>query len=364
MERLTNRDLRALLEFLRQTYVILDFNSFVAHILKTLPSLVPSEVTSYNEMDVTNSVSEDWVEPAEVGAPAQLEAWERVMHEDPIVLHYVRTRNGRAVKNSDFLTQSQFHRMALYNEHYRRMRIEDAMGFLFPASPTLVGAVGLHRHRVNFTERDRLILDLLRPHFVQARANAKAVTELNQKLAALSQTLETVAHGVIVLSPDGRATLVTAHARQCLAAYFSPSRRPDSVPEALLQWVKQQLAFLAHPSDAPPPRTPLVIERSGKRLVVRLISDSSQRLLLFEERRTTLEVESLEALGLTRRETEVLVWVAQGKTNGEIGTILGSSARTVEKHLERLFRKLGVETRTAAAAVAFEATGLTPGGDR
>jgi DNA-binding CsgD family transcriptional regulator len=61
-----------------------------------------------------------------------------------------------------------------------------------------------------------------------------------------------------------------------------------------------------------------------------------------------------EALGLTRREAEVLAWVAKGKTNEQIGLILGISVRTVQKHLEHVFSKLGVETRTAAAA----ATGL------
>lgn len=56
-----------------------------------------------------------------------------------------------------------------------------------------------------------------------------------------------------------------------------------------------------------------------------------------------------EHLGLTRREVEVLTLVADGKTNAEIGMILGTSPRTVQKHLEHIFEKLGVETRTAAA---------------
>ena len=60
-------------------------------------------------------------------------------------------------------------------------------------------------------------------------------------------------------------------------------------------------------------------------------------------------------LGLTNRETEVLTWVAQGKTNEDTATILGTRSATIAKHLERIFRKLGVETRTAAAARVFEA---------
>jgi DNA-binding NarL/FixJ family response regulator len=65
----------------------------------------------------------------------------------------------------------------------------------------------------------------------------------------------------------------------------------------------------------------------------------------------------LEPLGLTPREAEVLFWVARGKTNDEIATILGIGLTTVKKHLESTFGKLGVENRTAAAALALERLG-------
>lgn len=61
-----------------------------------------------------------------------------------------------------------------------------------------------------------------------------------------------------------------------------------------------------------------------------------------------------EALELTQRQAEVLYWIAKGKTNGEIGLILGTSPRTVNKHLENIYKKLGVENRTSAAAKAIQ----------
>jgi DNA-binding CsgD family transcriptional regulator len=60
---------------------------------------------------------------------------------------------------------------------------------------------------------------------------------------------------------------------------------------------------------------------------------------------------SLASYNLTQREVEVLLWVAKGKTNKDIADILGMSPRTVNKHLEHIYVKLGVETRTAAAAI-------------
>ncbi|TVZ41247.1 two component transcriptional regulator, LuxR family [Alteromonadaceae bacterium 2753L.S.0a.02] len=64
-----------------------------------------------------------------------------------------------------------------------------------------------------------------------------------------------------------------------------------------------------------------------------------------------------EHLPLTTRESEVLLWLARGKTNREIGQILGTSPRTVNKHLEQVYKKLGVENRTAAAGRALQVLG-------
>jgi DNA-binding CsgD family transcriptional regulator len=63
-------------------------------------------------------------------------------------------------------------------------------------------------------------------------------------------------------------------------------------------------------------------------------------------------VSTFENLGLTRREAEVLLWIARGQSNAEIAFSLHISPRTVKKHLEHVFRKLGVKTRLAAAVQA------------
>jgi DNA-binding NarL/FixJ family response regulator len=68
----------------------------------------------------------------------------------------------------------------------------------------------------------------------------------------------------------------------------------------------------------------------------------------------------LESLGLTPREAEVLLWITQGKANGDIATILGSSEKTVKIHVGHILEKLGVENRTAAALRALEQLTLPP----
>lgn len=87
-------------------------------------------------------------------------------------------------------------------------------------------------------------------------------------------------------------------------------------------------------------------------LRARLLGQRAEaQLLLLEKLRSRVPAEaSLASYRLTQREIEVLMWVARGKTNKDIADILGMSPRTVNKHLEHIYIKLGVETRTAAAA--------------
>ncbi|SEL40241.1 two component transcriptional regulator, LuxR family [Variovorax sp. YR750] len=92
---------------------------------------------------------------------------------------------------------------------------------------------------------------------------------------------------------------------------------------------------------------------TGMRLSVRNLGAAAlgETMLLFAIQREGPAARLADA-ALTPRETEVLSWLAKGKTNRDIGEILGTSPRTVNKHLEHIFEKLGVETRAAAAALA------------
>lgn len=101
----------------------------------------------------------------------------------------------------------------------------------------------------------------------------------------------------------------------------------------------------------------VILKAGDKPLEVRYISqhgDNEYLLRLIDLERPS-ETECLrENFPVTGREAEVLLWIARGKTNREIGTILSMSPRTVNKHLEQIFRKLGVENRTSAAGLALK----------
>ena len=99
--------------------------------------------------------------------------------------------------------------------------------------------------------------------------------------------------------------------------------------------------------------------RSNPRLKLHYLGDAGPNeilLRLAKEAGSDLSAELSSEFGLTTREGEVLSWLAKGKTNRDIAQILGLSPRTVDKHLEQIYAKLGVENRTAAAAIAANAT--------
>ena len=155
-----------------------------------------------------------------------------------------------------------------------------------------------------------------------------------------------------LLNDGARLVWQTPLARRWLPVYFDitpPDTAADRVPAPLLAWLQA--------ATANPEQKPLTVPRGPQQLVCTLQGRTSDEdwLVVLREVSDAATVEAtMLALRLTLRESEVLYWVVKGKTNRDIGDILGTSPATVKKHLERVFEKLGVETRTAAAAVAVQ----------
>jgi DNA-binding CsgD family transcriptional regulator len=209
--------------------------------------------------------------------------------------------------------------------------------------------IAWHSDRV-FTDRERLMADLVSPHISQAWQNARLLSRMQSQMQMLQAGIECLGAGIIVCGPLGRVQFINAQARRYLAEYFGTTRHTDrSLPEQLSIWLRRQDRQLYTGDDAPPARAPLICERESKRLVIRLLSQPDAHLILIEEERIFPETGAIEAFGLTARETEVLTWIARGKSNIDIASILQMHVGTVKKHVEHIFMELGVETRTAAA---------------
>lgn len=203
----------------------------------------------------------------------------------------------------------------------------------------------------------------IRPAEVLARIAAHTRAARAQRQAR--HALDAFGHATAVLrTTDGRVVWQTPLARELMQRWFGEPA--THVPEAVAVWLRQATA--APPEGAAPPGTPLQpaeppqwsTQRGAARLTLALhaATDENEWMVVAREIRDTAAVESLlHGWRLTAREAEVLYWVAQGKTNRDIGEILSLSPRTVTKHLEHVFEKMGVETRTSAAAMALARMG-------
>lgn len=209
----------------------------------------------------------------------------------------------------------------------------------------------------NFTERDRLIFNLLRPHIFQAYCNAQQHQRLAQELNQLQQFLHHL--GVIVMNIEGNIQSIAPQATTWLETYFSKPTGSLALPDLLWSWVKHQATVLTQTKNLLPAYLPLHIEQADRELVIRLVVDlQNERYFLLLEEKTISCLHSLALLGLSQRETEVLYWVIQGKDNKMISVQLNIHTSTVCKHLENIYLKWGVQSRTEAVAQALEKLGL------
>lgn len=170
----------------------------------------------------------------------------------------------------------------------------------------------------------------------------------NARLTQSARTaLDSAGQFLLAVDKSGHLLWATPQVHQLLQDITSREEQ-QALTHHLQDWLQHKpeagrklpLNFLAQP---------LVVEFLAQ------VDDKELLLRLSQAPRASASTEKLrEVFAVTGREADVLLWIAQGKTNREIGQILDMSPRTVNKHLEQIFRKLGVENRTAAAAVALK----------
>ena len=189
----------------------------------------------------------------------------------------------------------------------------------------------------------------IRPAEVLARIsahvqNARQIKQARSALDAFGQAT------VAIRASDGKLVWQTPLSRKLLKDFFACGE--EATPARLLDWIAD--AEIAHQRGREP--NALLVAEGSRRLLASFHDQTGDQewLVVLREENDASAIESLiTAFRLTQREAEVLYWVTQGKTSKDIGDIFGSSPRTVNKHLEHVFEKLGVETRTAAANLAM-----------
>jgi DNA-binding response OmpR family regulator/DNA-binding CsgD family transcriptional regulator len=210
---------------------------------------------------------------------------------------------------------------------------------------------GLEAGGVDYVTKPIVIEEMLariRVHLANAR--------LTQSARA---ALDVSGRFLLAVSRQGKIMWATPQAQKLLAdnlpAKVSGNAEDElELPESMLQWLEQAQAG-GTGAKAPalasfPNNGQLQLQYMGK------LGPSEFLLRLAKDTSSDTPASFRSDLGLTSREGEVLSWLSKGKTNRDIAQILGLSPRTVDKHLEQIYAKLGVENRTAAAAIATSAS--------
>jgi DNA-binding response OmpR family regulator len=206
---------------------------------------------------------------------------------------------------------------------------------------------GLEAGGVDYVTKPIVIEEMLariRVHLANAR--------LTQSARA---ALDVSGRFLLAVSRQGKIMWATPQAQKLLAENLAAKADDElELPESMLQWLEQAQAggagSKAQTQASFPDNAQLQLQYMGK------LGPNEFLLRLAKDAAADTPASFRSELGLTSREGEVLSWLSKGKTNRDIAQILGLSPRTVDKHLEQIYAKLGVENRTAAAAIATNAT--------
>ena len=201
---------------------------------------------------------------------------------------------------------------------------------------------GLEAGGVDYVTKPIVIEEMLariRVHLANAR--------LTQSARA---ALDVSGRYLLAVNGQGRIVWATPQAQKLLAENLDfGSAEEFALSDSMLQWLDQA----ARGKSRSKRETALFPKNEQLRLqYMEKLAPNEFLLRLAKESNADLPAEFSSEFGLTVRESEVLAWLSKGKTNRDIAQILGLSPRTVDKHLEQIYAKLGVENRTAAAAIA------------
>ena len=354
MDGLSRADYRAILDLLKDVSSLQSFDDFAGKLLAGLHRIVDVDSAACMECGPGEEDRQIRFSVPEMSHFAsQYSLHQRLIYDHPGWGYLLSTGGGRWYSVSDFLTEAHYHRTGLYNELYRDMKIEDNFGTLSMIAPATMVAISVHRDRRTFNDRDRQVLNLMQPHLIQAWRNNKLTHDLHRQIGAYEVALESRRDGIVVLDAKRRVRLMSARALRYVEKYFGRLATDDRLPKKLDAWVCYQENSL-QAGQLSVPQGPLTIAgNEDSQLTVTRVPDRDGVTLIMQEQVQALSAD-LGILGLSRRESDVLLWVARGKSNGEVGAILSISIGTVKKHLEHIFQKLGVESRSAAAARALD----------
>jgi DNA-binding CsgD family transcriptional regulator len=340
MVELTHLQLRQFSKAIEEVYAPADYAQLHLHFYRVLKRFFAFDYFAYHE------IHDDQTQRAIIYPeyPFDLAAFTTYLHQHPSWIAFTKGGAQGVLRITDFVTLANWQHTDLYNLIFRPRNQNHQVGFIDSTSLPSLG-IALNRSNQEFSDNECVAFNLLRPHLAQA-------FQFCYTLGSAGEPIGFPVQGYLEVDATGKIIEINRQAILLLQEYFGLCG--SELPATIRSWLNhRQLTFREQFAAG---AGGLIVGGNRKTLTVRAISAPfapKQRIVLREsdeERQSA----SLREMGLTPRESEVLLWVSRGKQNSEIATILGVHTRTVTTHLERIYAKLGVETRTAASRVVHE----------
>lgn len=343
--QLAERDGAAVLGLVEALTAAQNLDEYAVITMTGLTDLIPCIDASFNEMNPTaqrirwrslpeNSRMDDY-------APLFAE----LMHQNPLVRHFHDTEDTRAMMWSDLASLDQIRRTELYQEMFRPLGVDSQMALVLPTPPGIIVGFAVNSGADGFTERDRAVMNALRPHLAHFYRSIQLRDELSDLRCALRAQGWTGA----LADGDGRIEAVTDNARQLAHESGVSLDEGEPLPEPLRTSFEVGIS-------AYDPSQPAVLSRSTR------ISEEANGVagwhvpgpipphVVIVQADVDASTQRLQAAGLSPRQLEVALHLAEGGTNGAIAKRLGIAEGTLRKHLERIYRALDVNDRASAIA--------------
>lgn len=359
MENLNAAELADALACLAQLYGHCDDKEFPRRALRALRELVPCEMAAFElRLDTGDKRAVGVSEPFEVHDDPHFAAFEKHMLDDPLVAMAHETGRIPIVAVSDLVSRRDYEGTGVYDEYFRHYGVRDRLAFSLGGGGPVMMGVALNRTRRGFSDRDRRVLAVVKPHLIQAWHSAQAVGRLRRELGE---------RGIVTPAPqplEPRELAGDMRGAWARAAGLTP-REAAVLAQVALGLTNKQVGrelgissrtVTKHLENAFP-KLGVTTRGAAVALYVGCMAhrgpaaDPEARSHRATSRRPAARAADASA-GLTPREIEVLREVRAGKTDRQIAAALCIGPATVKKHLGHIFAKLGVATRAAAIARA------------
>ena len=263
MERLLSSDFAGVRRFLEETAVPCDLTAFGSLVLPAVQRLIPSVVVCYAQIDpVRQTMVAQETYPSFSGFSAG--PFDQYMFDHPVFQEWARTGDASAARTSDFYSSREWREFGLYQHVYKAWGCEDSLAVGLPAPRGLIACICSERDK-SFSDRERTLMDVIRPHLAQTYRSAELVS-----LLAMAGDGDGVC--TVVVDSGGRLLVAPETARKLIEAYFPEAVEAEALPQRLLTWLGEQMSPSLRDQELPPVAVPLVVHSpDGGSLRLRLL---------------------------------------------------------------------------------------------